>query len=225
MVSLLFAAVAAIHAALTGWLARRAWTDRSPYLALVALVTLGLVYDNGIVAVGRLVGEGALLEGLNHPRFLVHALVTPLLIIAAVGLARRAGAPWARPRWVHGAFCALATALIAYGLAFEVSGLELAAGREGDALRYTAVESSPPVPSIAAILVLVLVGSALLRRGGVWMGVGAAVMFAAAAAPAVPLVLANLGEVALIVGLCVTATRPVAPEHGRPGRVRGNDPA
>ncbi|MBR8741667.1 hypothetical protein [Nocardiopsis sp. MG754419] len=209
MTSLLFATVTAMHAVLTVWLARRAWTDRSPYLAMVALVTLGLVYDNGIVAVGRLVGEGAVLEALNLPRFLVHALITPLLIIAAVGLARGAGAPWARLRWVHGAFCSLATALIVYGLLFEVVGLELVAGREGDALRYTAVDPSPPIPSIAAIVVLIIVGVALWRRGGGWMGVGAALMFVAAALPSLPLVVTNMGEVALIVGLALTAVRPV----------------
>lgn len=212
MTSLLFAMVTVIHAGLTVWLARHAWITRSPYSLLIALVAFGLVYDNGIVAIGRLIGEGTLLENLNLPRYWIHALITPLLIIAAVGLARRIGALWAQRRWVHGAFCSLATALVLYGLLFELVGLELAAGREGDALRYSAVESAPPIPSIATIVVLLVVGAVLARRGGAWMGAGAAIMFAAAAVPSLPLLVANLGEVALIVGLALTATRPVPEE-------------
>lgn len=213
MTSLLFAMVTVVHAGLTVWPARHAWIARSPYSLLVALVAFGLVYDNGIVAIGRLIGEGTLLESLNLPRFWIHALITPLLIIAAVGLARRLGAPWAQRRWVHGAFCSLATALILYGLLFELVGLELTTGREGDALRYSAIESTPPIPSIAAIVVLIVVGATLARRGGAWMGAGAAIMFAAAAVPSLPLLVANLGEVALIVGLGLTATRPTPEER------------
>lgn len=213
MTSLLFAMVTVIHSGLALWLARHAWIARSPSSLMAALVAFGLVYDNGIVAIGRLIGEGALLENLNLPRFWIHALITPLLIITAVGLARRLGAPWARSKWVHGAFCSLATALVLYGLLFELVGLELAADREGDTLRYSAVDSAPPIPSIAVIVVLIIVGAALARRGGAWMGAGAAIMFAAAAVPSLPLLVANLGEVVLIVGLGLTATRPTPEER------------
>src|SRR5690606_28544598 len=157
MTSFLFAVVTAIHVALGAWAIRRARADRSWYLALVALVTVGLVYDNGIIAVGRLIGEGPLLQALNHPRFVIHALVTPTLVIVGVGLARRCGAAWARRRWVHAVFCLVATALIGYGIATEVVGLQLVVERDGDALRYSAAESAPPIPSIITILVLIAV--------------------------------------------------------------------
>lgn len=215
MTSLLFAVVTVVHVLLSVWVIRRAWLDRSWYLVLVAALTIGLVYDNGMVAVGRFIGEGPLLEALNHPRFVIHALITPTLVIVAVGMARRCGAAWARKRWVHAVFCLVATALIVYGVVTEVLGLELEVERDGDAVRYSAVEASAPIPSIVAIVVLIAVGIAVWRRGGYWMAIGAAIMFVAAAIQSLPLVLANTGEVALVVGLVLTATRPVG--DGAPG--------
>ncbi|XKK39516.1 hypothetical protein HFP72_00645 [Nocardiopsis sp. ARC36] len=206
MASLVFAVFALAHLCLTLWLVWLAVTRRSAHTWLVALVAAGLVYDNGIVALGSTLGAGDLLYALNLPRFLVHALVTPLLVVFAVGAARDLGLGWARGRAVHAASWVLALALIAYGLATEAVGLTLVPGREGDALRYSAAESSVPIPSVTAIVVLILVGAALLVRArSAWMLAGAVFMFATAAAPSAPLAVGNLGEVALIAGLALTA--------------------
>ncbi|MFD6099265.1 hypothetical protein ACFVWN_28680 [Nocardiopsis flavescens] len=208
MVSLVFAVFALVHLCLTAWLVRLALTRRSPFVWIAALVAAGLVYDNGIVALGSTLGEGPLLHALNLPRFFVHALVTPLLVVFAHGAARDAGLGWARHRAAGAVFAGAAVLLIAYGVVFELAGLSLVAGSEGDALRYSAADPSPPVPSIAAILVLVGVGLALaVSRREPWMLAGAAVMFLAAALPSAPLAVGNLGEVALIAGLALTARR------------------
>ena len=208
MTSLVFAVFALAHLCLTVWLVGLAITRHSTHTWMVALVAAGLVYDNGIVAIGSSIGAGDLLYALNVPRFLVHALVTPLLIVFAVGAARGLGLAWARSRAVHAAFCLLATLLIAYGLTTEAVGHTLVPGREGDALRYSAAEATAPIPSVAAILVLILVGVALLVQArSPWMLVGSVLMFAAAAAPSAPLAVGNLGEVALIGGLALTVQR------------------
>ncbi|GAB3477086.1 hypothetical protein [Nocardiopsis coralliicola] len=219
MVSATFGLFAASHAVLCAALLGAARKQRSWCLLFAGVVAAGLVYDNGIVALGAAIGEGALLEGLNYPRFVVHALFTPLLVITAVGLARRSGAPWAQGRGVHAAFCAVAAALVAYGIGFEVAGLELVPQTEGDALRYSGAEAAPPVPAAAAILIVIGVGLALVRRGGLALLLGAAAMFAAAAAPSAPMALANLGEVALIAGFAITGTRrpPAAALRSAPG--------
>jgi hypothetical protein len=208
MISLLFAAFALAHLCLTVWLVRSALSRRSPHTWLVAVVAAGLVYDNGIVALGSTIGAGDLLLALNLPRFVVHALVTPLLIVFAAGAARDAGLAWARPRAVRAGFWLLTAALVVYGVVTELVGLTLVPGREGDALRYSAAESALPVPAVATVVVLLVVGVALLVRArSGWMLLGAAVMFAASAVPAVPLAVGNLGEVALIAGLALTARR------------------
>lgn len=218
MTSLVFAAFALVHAGLAAWLVRLAVTRRARHTWLVAAVAVGLVYDNGIVALGSAIGTGDLLLALNVPRFWVHALVTPILIIFAAGAARSAGLRWARHRAVHAGFCLAATALIVYGVLADVVGLALSPGREGDALRYSAVEATPPIPSIATVVVLLVVGVALLIRArSGWMALGAALMFTAAALPSAPLAVGNLGEVALIAGLAMTARHM--------GRVKAVTPA
>src|SRR5699024_5006927 len=63
------------------------------------LIVAGLVYDNAVLATGRLIGEGPLLEALNLGRFWIHALVTPLLVVFAWHAITRTGAGWARTRW------------------------------------------------------------------------------------------------------------------------------
>ena len=90
----------------------------------------------------------------------------------------------------------------------ELVGLTLVPGREGDALRYSAAESALPVPAVTTVVVLLLVGAVLLARASSgWMLLGAAAMFAVSAAPTAPLAVGNLGEVALIAGLALTARR------------------
>jgi phosphoglycerol transferase MdoB-like AlkP superfamily enzyme len=49
-------------------------------LIIVALFA-GLVYENLILGLGGLIGYGDTLKALNTPRFISHALFTPMLII------------------------------------------------------------------------------------------------------------------------------------------------
>ncbi|WP_150239623.1 hypothetical protein [Nocardiopsis quinghaiensis] len=208
MTSLVFAVFSVVHLCLTVWLVRLALVRHSTHTWLVAAVAAGLVYDNAIVALGSSLGAGDLLFALNLPRFVVHALVTPLLVVFAVGAARDLGLAWARSRAVHAGFSVLAAALVAYGVVADLVGLTLVPGREGDALRYSAAEPTVPVPSVVTIVVLLLVGVALLVRArSGWMLLGAAIMTVVSAVPDAPLVVGNLGEVALIAGLALTARK------------------
>ena len=42
---------------------------------------VGLVYDNLIVGYGRFIGEGPLLKKLSQPRFFLHEVTLPLLVL------------------------------------------------------------------------------------------------------------------------------------------------
>lgn len=52
-------------------------------MSVIFLVGLGLVYDNALIAVGKFIGEGTLLEALNLARYWSHAFLTSLLILFA----------------------------------------------------------------------------------------------------------------------------------------------
>lgn len=58
---------------------------------LPLLVVAGLVYDNGLLAAGHLIGTGPLLEGLNLARFWIHALVLIVVVVGAM--------LWKKERW------------------------------------------------------------------------------------------------------------------------------
>lgn len=127
--SLLHLAVAVVIAGLTA-VAIGLWArHRRSYTLIVVAVGLGLTYDNAVLGLGRWIGHGELLEALSWPRFLIHALITPLLIIVGVGAARGMRLGWAQRRSVHAAFCVGATALVAWGLVTDVVRLRARADR------------------------------------------------------------------------------------------------
>jgi uncharacterized protein (TIGR03382 family) len=166
---------------------------------LVVVVAAALVYDNAVIAVGRLVGEGEVLEGLNAGRYVGHALFTPLLVVVGAGLADR----WRR------SLTGLAAVLVALGVWTDIVRLRLVPERYADTLRYVNDNAAgPPVPAVVAMLVLIGVGVVLWRRDAwPWLFAGAAVMFAAAGAGfAVPW-LGNLGELVLLTAVTLTLRR------------------
>lgn len=205
MVSLVMAGMGLCMLALGGLALRRreAVGGAAP---LVALICLGLAYDNLAVAVGRLLGFGGTLEAVSAPRFWIHALLTPLLIVACGMLAARLGVGWAASRPAAIAGGALVLALIALGAVEDIIELELAPKEYADLLRYTNEGSEgPPIPAIITILVLFALGVAVWRTAGSpWLCLGSLTMFVAAAAGTSHLWVGNLGELALQVSIAAT---------------------
>ncbi|GAE94791.1 hypothetical protein JCM21714_3981 [Gracilibacillus boraciitolerans JCM 21714] len=75
------------------------WTFRSSqkeltYRSFLYIIIIGLLYDNLILAVGRFVGTGDLLEILNLGRYWIHALVTPTLVLFTYGILKLAEVNW-----------------------------------------------------------------------------------------------------------------------------------
>ena len=179
--------------------AARLWqSGRSSYLPLLLLNLVALVYDSLAVAVGPGLGEGVLLRALSAPRFWAHALLSPLLVIFAFGVARRAGLGWAQSRGAHAAACLFALALIVMGAQIDVLGLDLQPRIDAETLRYVNVaHKGPPIPVILVNVFALLVGVSLGRATRDWrMLGGAALMFALAPlSPRLP-ALGNLAELA-----------------------------
>ncbi len=169
---------------------------------VIVVVAAALGYDNAVIALGRPIGEGDLLEALNAGRYAGHALFTPLLVVVGALLAR-AGRPLLR------AAAGLAAALVALGVYTDIVRLRLVPEHYADTLRYVNDNAAgPPVPAVVAILVLIAAGAVLWRRDSwPWLCAGALVMFGAAAAGfAVPW-LGNLGELVLLGAVVLTIRR------------------
>lgn len=187
MDTVLFAAFAAGYAALLLWavaLARRGgWRDARNVLLPVLIA---LCYDNAVLAGGRLIGEGALLEALNTARYWLHALLTPLLVIFAWSAAARAGSPVLQRRGAGWLAVALYAALVVVELLTEVRGLTLQPSREYGVLSYSSAEpaTGPPLMILGVLGALVAAAVVVWRKQRwPWFLVGVALMAVGGAVP------------------------------------------
>ncbi len=71
------------------------WMDLGNTLLLVILA---LMYDNGILAFGKYIGEGDVLKGFNEARYWLHALITPLLVLFSWKTLVNANLQWANKK-------------------------------------------------------------------------------------------------------------------------------
>ena len=79
------------HAGILYWLIHTWRSSPRPGIrcaaAIAALTTAGLVYDNGLIGLGSVIGLGETLLTLSYPRYVLHAFVTPMMIFAMVQIA------------------------------------------------------------------------------------------------------------------------------------------
>lgn len=209
MTSLVFLLYALGHLALFAWALRLFLRYHHPATVPLLIVAFGLIYDNGMLAGGGLIGHGDLLERLSVPRFFMHAFGTPLLILSALGLMRRSGVRWACSGWFAALMASLTVAMIAVGVEADLLRLDMEAKQTGDLVSYgNAATSGPPIAPVVTILVLIAAGVFVWHRAGVpWLLLGAVAQFAAAAAGNALVFAGNLGELALLAGLIASDHR------------------
>ena len=176
---------------------------------LLLFVIFGLIYDNAILGLGRLIGEGELLEGLSYGRLLLHALFTPLLVVFSWNTVFRAGYEWAKKKWLFFGIWLVYIALVIVELATEVAGLELQANSEFGALSYSNASEGGGPPVMIIVVTLFLVAASILvwiKQKWPWffvgtllMGIGSAVKIPVESDAAV-----NAFELMLLTSLMVT---------------------
>lgn len=155
-------------------------------MSLVFLVILGLIYDNGIIALGRFIGEGTLLEGLSIPRFWIHALLTPLLVLFSWGALNRAGVKWVKKRAILAGAILYTLLLIVIEIMLETSNSDLKIIKEYGALRYVSAAPASGPPIMVLLLIVVLIFAAVLvwkNAAWKWMLIGSVVMIIGSAVP------------------------------------------
>lgn len=180
------------------------------YALLVLIVVYGLAYDNFVIGLGATIGEGDLLKMLNTPRFWVHALFTPAMMISAFGALRMTGSNFAQSKAWHIIICTLATALIALGSYIDILNLDLFFNPDGVVARYSngfEFMKGPPIPAVLTIIVVAIFGIIIWRNiKWPWLFVGALLMFIAAPMASIP-IMQNVGEIAFAAGLVTTQIR------------------
>lgn len=214
MASLAFFAYAIGHCALFFWALLLFLRRRTPGTVPLLLVTAGLVYGNAMLGLGRYVGHGPVLEDLSVPRFFLHAIVTPMLMLSALGLVRRAGVAWARTAAVTIAVTALVLAMIALGFHTDMIRLQLEAKDAAGVVSFTnAAASGPPLPALVVVAVLIAAGLLVWRRTRwPWLLAGALAQLVLASLGDAIVVAGNLGELALLTALVAADWRLAGPE-------------
>jgi hypothetical protein len=146
---------------------------------LIAAVIFGLVYDNLILALGIWMQEGALLYALSVPRFALHQLVLPWLILAAFDQGRRAGIGWAQsPRGRTAAIIFSALVMVA-GVLTRMVGVTWEPTVMDGVTRYVAEGVvGPPLVSLLSIGFATVVGFFLWRKlGWPWLALAGLLVF------------------------------------------------
>ncbi|SEJ50601.1 hypothetical protein SAMN04488127_2026 [Bhargavaea ginsengi] len=213
----IFGAFALAYLGLLVWVLKkqRFWT----LMSVIAAVALALVYDNGILAVGILIGEGALLEGLSLARFWLHALVTPTLILFSLGAMRQAGIGWAQKGWAALLFWAAAIAAVVIEFVTVLSDLKLEKDESYGVLSYSSAEeaSGPPAMILIVLAALLVAGLFLAWKAGSWWMLAGTIAMTIGSMfnPDIPSEAAtNLFELILIASLAVTKVKLEHKETG-----------
>ncbi|MCM3705484.1 MULTISPECIES: hypothetical protein [Cytobacillus] len=178
--------------------------------AFLLPVILGLIYDNGILAAGSLIGEGKTLKLLNYPRFWIHAIFTPLLVLYSWYTVKQADIDCAKTGTLKWVAYLLTAGLILLELFTEVFSLELEAKWEYGALSYsnTEAQGGPPI-MVLIISALLLTASVFIwrKQGWFWFFAGSVLMIIGSAVdiPVESAAAVNAFEWILLLSLTATA--------------------
>lgn len=226
LASILFAVLAAGQLALVCRCVVRFRATRDRLLIVPAGVCAALSYDNAILAAGRWIGVGETLETLSVPRFVLHLLLTPLLMPWARAVAARAGVGWAGTVAARAVVAAVTAAVIALGVLGELVRLSLRPEQWAGTVRYTTEHIALAgllSPVVTVLVMLVAAGSVWRVRGyRFWTLTTVTMTLVSAAMP--PMLLTNCAELLFVVGVVATAVRfpvsrvPAAGPAARAGR-------
>ncbi len=205
-VNYLYLLFAVAHLAIGGLVVQAAAKQKSLGLWLLALVSIGLAYDNAILGIGELMGAGDTLLQLNVVRFAIHAIATPLMMIAGLTLARNASVNWTWRRSMSILVYVTTLSCIAYGANEYLTGAAFKIADSG-VMRYVLAEShGPPLGAITTMTFLIAFGIALyIQDRSWWLLAGALTMFASATFQLG--IIENIGEVLLMVSFLATAQK------------------
>ena len=182
--------------------------SRNIYLILLLVMLVGLIYDNLIVAIGRLIGEGNLLKSLNMLRFLAHKASIPLMVLLTAKLAQEADLAWADSLFVRSGVWAITLGLILIGIFTNVLGFKLESVTFAGTLRYREAQgNSLLIPAIVTTIWIAVVGTSIwCKISSPWMVIGALSMLIGGAVPTqtVGLAISSGAEVILSLSLLVT---------------------
>ena len=169
----------------------------------------GVIFDNiTLFLAPHLLGSNVYLL-LNKFRFATHALLLPLLIPFGLSVLHQSGSTIAANKLLVGALSLITIGALYFGIHHEIVHLTLGEKSAYGYTRLAAVgDTLPPIGTIVANLILMVMGIALWKRAGwKWMFLGALFIFALNAATGAKeygVLVGNFAEVVFIFSLLLT---------------------
>lgn len=175
----LYALYALMYVLVAVWGVRLWLQTRRVGILILLAVAFGVFYDNLILALGNGLGNGELLHALSVPRFALHQLILPWVILVATLQARDAGIPRAQGKRALWFAIGASVILMLVGFFTRVLPLELKPEVMDGVTRYVAARShGPPVVSILSLAFVGVTGFFLWRKTGwVWVLLTAILVF------------------------------------------------
>lgn len=156
------------------------------YSIFLPLVTLGLVFDNLVILLGKFIGAGDFLETVSTFRYWIHAFFTPTLVLFSMNAVHKTQINWSKYK-IFKAIAWLYTILLVLLELFTATiGLQIAPKWEYGILHYVPKEaaSGPPL-MVIGLVIWILVSSIIVwkKQGWIWMFIGTLVMIIGSSIP------------------------------------------
>jgi hypothetical protein len=192
------------------------WTRRGRKVKVTdtiipAIVLISLVYDNFMLGFGgQLFEQGDLFENLSIPRYYLHGLLTPLLILHLALSGDRMNLPGYRSRTVLTLWGFTTFIAIFLGISSELDLRLEYVVKEGVAGYSLAKAGGPPLAEIITVFSMLVIGMAMQRYARwPWAMLGSASILVIVVLWLDNSVAVNLGELMLLAGSTATGAYAV----------------
>lgn len=179
-------------------------------LTLLVGIAIAIVYDNTIISLGHLIGQGNILLWLSQPRFFMHVVLTPFSVLVALCQSQRLGIFWASSPTLKLLAWLLTIALIIGDFCRYYQDFNPVPVWFQGTLRYTnASVRHPPIPAMITILLIGIIGAFIWYQAQwPWLLISSLIMFIGSAVPfrLVGPAMCSGVEVFLMVGFLATET-------------------
>lgn len=176
---------------------------------VLLIVITALLYDNGVLALGKFIGEGDFLIIFNKMRYWFHACFTPLLVLFAWDTLIKTNFKWAKGTFIKWIVVIFTLFLIIFEIVTVTWGISLEPSWKNDVLSYKkdGGSDSPPI-MIIGVSAALFITSAIVwwKQKWPWYFIGIISM------GLIPIssffvkseALHNIGELVLMIALLAT---------------------
>lgn len=165
MSTIFYGLYTALHLILIAWGIAIWRQERTLSTAILIGITFGLAYDNAILTLGAWMSSDPTMLALSWPRFILHQLGLPWIILAAFDQIRRTGVPWTTRRWARATAVLLSFLVMIAGILTRLVPLSLTPAVIDGVMRYVANGvSGPPIVSIVGVGLVGVIGISWWRR-------------------------------------------------------------